>query len=153
MTYLCGVFNWQVERNEESFSEKTLGRQETCLRISIQLNRIWMEIERNWMQFEWKLNENWTTKDRISSACQPVLMGALNRSIIIRPPFPINSIQFQVPFNYKWILNRIEKSRWVDPLINYNKVLVSTYLQNLFMYSVRISLYLLHIIHINYTKN
>ena len=84
--------------------------------IEWKLNRIWMEIERNWMQFEWKLNENWTTKDRNSSACQPVLMGALNRSIIIRPPFPINSIQFQVPFNYKWILNRIEKKQMSRPI-------------------------------------
>ena len=66
-------------------------------------------------------------------------MPALNRSIIIRPPFPINSIQFQAPFNYKWILNRIEKSRWVDPLM----VCIAFVVEVMFLRTICICTYVL----------
>ena len=95
--------------------------------ISVQLNRIWTE-------FKWKLNRNGTEiqwKLRTGNECSfqvawPVIRlypswESLTRLLIVRPQFLFNFlwISVQNPFNWieiKWKLNRIEKSRWVDPI-------------------------------------
>ena len=105
---------------------------ESCS-ISIQLNGISTEIEQkfneNGIEIEQKLYENWarTMKDRLRApglytiACtcrHPELSFHCPSSISIIFLFDFCLISVQISFNWieiEWKLNRIEKSRWVDP--------------------------------------